>query len=78
MSLKRQMSLVREQRGVGYLIYAFLAALLMAFSGFLRSLAAAKPYDSLFAYSLGMLVCATLLLALMKCILKEKFRMPYY
>ena len=72
------MSLVREQRGLGYLIYAFFGALFMAISSFLRSLTAATPYDSLFAYCLGMLICTSFLLVMMRCILKEGFHMPYY
>ena len=71
------MSLVREQIGLGYLIYAFFAALFMAVSSFLRSLTAATPYDSLFSYSLGMVICSSILLTMMRCRLKEGFHLPY-
>ena len=50
----------------------------MAISNFLRSMAASTPYDSLFAYSFGHLICSSLLLAIMRGILKDRFHLPYY
>ena len=77
-SLKRQKSIEREERGFAYTIWAFLASILMAVCSLLRSMVSDTPYDSFYAISFGDLTWTAVALAIFKCKLKSNFRMSWY
>ena len=79
LSLKRQASIIREQRGVGYIFLTMLGAVLIASSNCLRSMASeTDPYDSYYALTVGQLICSALLLAFFRIVRSRDFRLPYY
>lgn len=51
---------------------------MMAVTGFLRTLVADTPYSSFGALSMGYLLVAGTILAIIKCILRERFRMAWW
>ena len=76
-SLKRQKSIMREERGFAYMIWAFLASILMAVCSLLRSMVSDTPYDSFYAISFGDLTWTAVALAIFKCKLRSNFRMSW-
>lgn len=77
-SLKRQKSIEREQRGFAYMIWAFLACLFIAICSLLRTIVSKTPYDSSYAIMFGDLTWSTVYLTVFKCKLGSNFRMSWY
>ena len=61
-----------------YILWSLIAALMMAVTSFLRTIASDTPYESFFVLSFSYLLITGIVLASVKCKLGSKFRLAVY
>lgn len=76
-SKRKKADIKEEKMSNVYIMWSLVAALFMAFTSYVRTIASDTPYSSFFVLSMSYLIVSTVALIVAKCRIRENFHMSW-